>query len=186
MDVDTTTEKGSHEKWLTMFRNRQADVLLGTQMVAKGLDFPDVTLVGALAADSVLNLPDFRAAERTFQLLTQVAGRAGRHQLPGEVFVQTYTPEHYSIVSASRHDYLGFMRKEMLMRKLHHYPPFHQLVLITLSHEQVQLLIRSGEALAGRLKRSRSLCRKTRRSLRSWAPSLRRSPGSKIDIDSNA
>ncbi|WP_201318437.1 primosomal protein N' [Paenibacillus sp. EPM92] len=152
MDVDTTTEKGSHEKWLTMFRNRQADVLLGTQMVAKGLDFPDVTLVGALAADSVLNLPDFRAAERTFQLLTQVAGRAGRHQLPGEVFVQTYTPEHYSIVSASRHDYLGFMRKEMLMRKLHHYPPFHQLVLITLSHEQVQLLIRSGEALAGRLK----------------------------------
>lgn len=151
MDVDTTTEKGSHEKWLTMFGSRQADVLLGTQMVAKGLDFPYVTLVGALAADSVLNLPDFRAAERTFQLLTQVAGRAGRHQLPGEVFVQTYTPEHYSIVSASRHDYMGFMRKEMMMRRLHNYPPFHRLVLITLSHEQVQLLIRSGEVLAARL-----------------------------------
>ncbi|MEC0209624.1 primosomal protein N' [Paenibacillus ehimensis] len=152
MDVDTTTEKGSHEKWLTMFRNRQADVLLGTQMVAKGLDFPYVTLVGALAADSVLNLPDFRAAERSFQLLTQVAGRAGRHELPGEVFVQTYTPEHYSILSASKHDYMGFMRKEMLMRKLHNYPPFHRLVLITLSHEQVQLLLRAGEMLASRLK----------------------------------
>ncbi|GLI06979.1 primosomal protein N' [Paenibacillus tyrfis] len=152
MDVDTTTEKGSHEKWLTMFRNRQADVLLGTQMVAKGLDFPYVTLVGALAADSVLNLPDFRAAERSFQLLTQVAGRAGRHELPGEVFVQTYTPEHYSIMSASKHDYMGFMRKEMLMRKLHNYPPFHRLVLITLSHEQVQLLLRAGEMLASRLK----------------------------------
>ncbi|MCP3771774.1 primosomal protein N' [Paenibacillus sp. MZ04-78.2] len=152
MDVDTTTEKGSHEKWLGMFRNRQADVLLGTQMVAKGLDFPYVTLVGALAADSVLNLPDFRAAERSFQLLTQVAGRAGRHELPGEVFVQTYTPEHYSIMSASKHDYIGFMRKEMLIRKLHNYPPFHRLVLITLSHEQVQLLLRAGEILASRLK----------------------------------
>ncbi|CAG7603886.1 primosomal protein N' [Paenibacillus solanacearum] len=152
MDVDTTTEKGSHEKWLTMFRNRQADVLLGTQMVAKGLDFPYVTLVGALAADSVLNLPDFRSAERTFQLLTQVAGRAGRHQLPGEVFVQTYTPEHYSIISASRHDYASFMQKEMQMRQLHNYPPFHRLVLLTLSHEQVPLLLRSGEMLASRLK----------------------------------
>lgn len=152
MDVDTTTEKGSHEKWLTMFRNRQADVLLGTQMVAKGLDFPHVTLVGALAADTVLNLPDFRAAERTFQLLTQVAGRAGRHELPGEVFVQTYAPDHYSIVSASRHDYSGFMEKEMTLRKLHEYPPFHRLILITLSHEQIPLLMRTAESLAERLK----------------------------------
>ncbi|MFE5319675.1 primosomal protein N' [Paenibacillus sp. NPDC056579] len=152
MDVDTTTEKGSHEKWLTMFRNRQADVLLGTQMVAKGLDFPHVTLVGALAADTVLNLPDFRAAERTFQLLTQVAGRAGRHELPGEVFVQTYAPEHYSIISASRHDYSSFMEREMTLRKLHEYPPFHRLILITLSHEQVPLLMRTAESLAQRLK----------------------------------
>lgn len=152
MDVDTTTEKGSHEKWLTMFRNRQADVLLGTQMVAKGLDFPRVTLVGALAADTVLNLPDFRAAERTFQLLTQVAGRAGRHELPGEVFVQTYTPEHYSIISASHHDYMSFMRKEMMLRKLHNYPPFHRLILVTFSHEQVPVLLRSGEAFASRMK----------------------------------
>jgi len=152
MDVDTTTEKGSHEKWLTMFRNRQADLLLGTQMVAKGLDFPHVTLVGALAADTVLNLPDFRAAERTFQLLTQVAGRAGRHQLPGEVFVQTYAPEHYSILSASRHDYESFMEKEMTLRKFHEYPPFHRLILITLSHEQIPLLMRTAESLASRLK----------------------------------
>ncbi|NHN28454.1 primosomal protein N' [Paenibacillus agricola] len=152
MDVDTTTEKGSHEKWLTLFRNQQADVLLGTQMVAKGLDFPMVTLVGALAADTVLNLPDFRAAERTFQLLTQVGGRAGRHELPGEVFIQTYTPEHYSIISASKHDYTSFMDKEMGFRKFHDYPPFHRLILITLSHEQIPLLMRSAETFAAKLK----------------------------------
>ncbi|MCU6795261.1 primosomal protein N' [Paenibacillus sp. WQ 127069] len=152
MDVDTTTEKGSHEKWLTLFRNQQADVLLGTQMVAKGLDFPQVTLVGALAADTVLNLPDFRAAERTFQLMTQVGGRAGRHELPGEVFIQTYTPEHYSIISASNHDYKSFMEKEMTFRKFHDYPPFHRLILITLSHEQIPLLMRSAETLAAKLK----------------------------------
>ncbi|PZE22524.1 primosomal protein N' [Paenibacillus xerothermodurans] len=152
MDVDTTREKGAHEKWLTMFRNRQADVLLGTQMVAKGLDFPHVTLVGAIAADTVLNLPDFRAAERTFQLLTQVAGRAGRHDLPGEVYVQTYAPEHYSILTASKHDYHGFMEKEMTLRQLHEYPPFYRLILLTLSHEQLPLLMRTAEALAARLK----------------------------------
>lgn len=152
MDVDTTSQKGAHEKWLTMFANRQADVLLGTQMVAKGLDFPHVTLVGALAADSVLHLPDFRAAERTFQLLTQVAGRAGRHQLPGEVFVQTYAPEHYSIISAGKHDYTSFMQRELMIRSVHNYPPYCRLILMTLSHEQVPLLIRSGEQLAQRLK----------------------------------
>jgi primosomal protein N' (replication factor Y) len=152
MDVDTTTEKGSHEKWLTMFRNKQADVLLGTQMVAKGLDFPEVTLVGVIAADTVLNLPDFRSAERTFQLLTQVAGRAGRHTLPGEVFVQTYTPEHYSIVAASYHDYDSFARQELQLRQEHSYPPFHRLILITLSHEQIPFLMRTAENLVHRLK----------------------------------
>jgi primosomal protein N' (replication factor Y) len=152
MDVDTTAEKGSHEKWLTMFRNRQADVLLGTQMVAKGLDFPNVTLVGVITADTVLNLPDFRSAEKTFQLLTQVAGRAGRHELSGEVFVQTYAPDHYSIVCAGRHDYAGFVREELPLRRLRGYPPFWKLILITLAHEQPAQLIRFAEKLAVRLK----------------------------------
>ncbi|MFC5453118.1 primosomal protein N' [Paenibacillus aestuarii] len=152
MDVDTTTEKGSHEKWLTMFREKQADVLLGTQMVAKGLDFPDVTLVGVIAADTVLNLPDFRSAERTFQLLTQVAGRAGRHEKPGEVFVQTYTPEHYSIQSASRHDYMGFARQELDIRVNLGYPPYQKLILITFSHEELTLLVRFAEVFVTRLK----------------------------------
>ncbi|WP_409341075.1 primosomal protein N' [Paenibacillus sp. MBLB4367] len=152
MDVDTTTEKGSHEKLLTMFRNREADILLGTQMVAKGLDFPDVTLVGVIAADTVLNLPDFRAGERTFQLLTQVAGRAGRHQLPGEVFVQTYTPEHYSIVTASGHDYEAFLQEELRMREAGGYPPYYRLILITISHEQIPMLVRTAESLVGRIK----------------------------------
>ncbi|OKP96899.1 primosomal protein N' [Paenibacillus sp. P46E] len=148
MDVDTTTEKGSHEKLLNQFRDKKADVLLGTQMVAKGLDFPDVTLVGVITADSALNLPDFRAAEKTFQLLTQVAGRAGRHQLPGEVVVQSYTPEHYSIVHASGHDYHSFVREELKHRRELHYPPYCRLILVTLSHEQLPVLLRMAENYA--------------------------------------
>lgn len=148
MDVDTTTEKGSHEKLLNQFRDKKADVLLGTQMVAKGLDFPDVTLVGVITADSALNLPDFRAAEKTFQLLTQVAGRAGRHQLPGEVVVQSYTPEHYSIVHASGHDYYSFVREELKHRRDLHYPPYCRLILVTLSHEQLPLLLKMAENYA--------------------------------------
>ncbi|PNQ83733.1 primosomal protein N' [Paenibacillus polymyxa] len=145
MDVDTTTEKNAHEKLLKQFRDKKADVLLGTQMVAKGLDFPDVTLVGVITADSALNLPDFRAAEKTFQLLTQVAGRAGRHQLPGEVFVQSYTPEHYSVVHASRHDYSSFVREELKHRRNLHYPPYCRLILVTFSHEQLPVLVRLAE-----------------------------------------
>ena len=152
MDVDTTTEKGSHEKWLTQFGNREADVLLGTQMVAKGLDFPYVTLVGVIAADTSLHLPDFRAAEKTFQLLTQVAGRAGRHELPGEVVVQTYNPEHYAIVSSQRHDYSSFVQEELKHRRFMAYPPFCRLILVTLSHEQLALLISEGEKLASTLR----------------------------------
>ncbi|MBB6735898.1 primosomal protein N', partial [Cohnella zeiphila] len=136
MDVDTTTEKGSHEKWLTQFRERRADVLLGTQMVAKGLDFPQVTLVGVLAADSALKLPDFRAPERTFQLLTQVAGRAGRHELPGEVIIQTYEPEHPSVALVRQHDYAGFAAQELRHRRTLGYPPYGRLIALTLSHEQ--------------------------------------------------
>lgn len=152
MDVDTTTEKGSHERLLQAFRDKKGDVLLGTQMVAKGLDFPDVTLVGAIAADSALNLPDFRSAEKTFQLLTQVAGRAGRHQLPGEVFVQSYMPEHYSIIHASGHDYLSFVREELTHRRGLGYPPYCRLILVTLSHEQMPVLVRMAENFATELK----------------------------------
>jgi len=152
MDVDTTSEKGSHEKWLQQFRERRADVLLGTQMVAKGLDFPYVTLVGVIAADSVLRIPDFRSAERTFQLLTQVAGRAGRHDLPGEVIVQTYVPEHYSITSASEHDYIAFTHHELTERKALGYPPYSRLILITLSHLQLATVMRASEQVAQKIK----------------------------------
>mgnify|MGYP001382658880 CR=1 FL=1 len=153
MDVDTTTEKGSHEKWLREFRERRADVLLGTQMVAKGLDFPHVTLVGVIAADSVLRIPDFRAAERTFQLLTQVAGRAGRHDLPGEVIVQTYTPEHYSIITAGDHDYDTFTKHELEERRNLGYPPYSRLILLTFSHEQLATVMQAGERFAQTIKR---------------------------------
>ncbi|WP_106497673.1 primosomal protein N' [Lentibacillus sp. Marseille-P4043] len=135
MDVDTTRRKGAHEKLLKQFANREADILLGTQMIAKGLDFENVTLVGVLTADSMLHLPDFRASEKTFQLLTQVSGRAGRHELPGEVIVQTYTPDHYSIELASTYDYSQFYLTEMNTRKTFQYPPYVYLVLMTISHE---------------------------------------------------
>ncbi|WP_048602555.1 primosomal protein N' [Rubeoparvulum massiliense] len=145
MDVDTTSTKGSHERILTAFRQQEADVLLGTQMIAKGLDFPNVTLVGVIAADTILNLPDFRSAEKTFQLLTQVAGRAGRHQKKGHVVIQTYTPEHYSIQYAAHHDYLGFAREELAHRKQMSYPPFRRLLLITFSHTELPYLMKMAQ-----------------------------------------
>ncbi|MBD2871453.1 primosomal protein N' [Paenibacillus arenilitoris] len=152
MDVDTTTEKNAHEKLLKQFGDRKADVLLGTQMVAKGLDFPYVTLVGVIAADTSLNLPDFRAAERTFQLLTQVAGRAGRHHLPGEVVVQTYAPEHYAIVTAKKHDYASFVAEELRHRGAMGYPPYCRLILVTMSHEQLPLLSTVSERFSAGLR----------------------------------
>jgi len=152
MDVDTTTEKGSHERWLSEFRERRADVLLGTQMVAKGLDFPYVTLVGVLAADAALRLPDFRASERTFQLLTQVAGRAGRHELPGEVVIQTYDPEHESVTSAQSHDYLGYAERALVLRKQLGYPPYGRLICVTFSHESVPMLLSIGQQFASFLR----------------------------------
>ncbi len=147
MDVDTTGKKGSHERLLTEFKDGKADILLGTQMIAKGLDFPNITLVGVLSADTMLHLPDFRASEKTFQLLTQVSGRAGRHQLPGEVIIQTYTPEHYSVELASHHDYDQFYQHEMMMRKAHHYPPFYYLSLITVSHEDLIKVVSATEKI---------------------------------------
>ncbi len=148
MDVDTTSRKGAHEELLHKFRTGQGDVLLGTQMIAKGLDFPRVTLVGVIAADTSLHLPDFRAAEKTFQLLTQVGGRAGRHELEGDVVIQTYTPEHYSIVHATRHDYPSFYRDEMMQRRRTGYPPYYRLVLLTFSHEEVPVVIRAAHTVA--------------------------------------
>lgn len=138
MDVDTTRRKGAHERLLKKFANQEADILLGTQMIAKGLDFENVTLVGVLAADSMLHLPDFRSSERTFQLLTQVSGRAGRHELEGKVIIQTYTPDHYSIKFASNYHYLAFFEHEMKIRRTFAYPPYFYLVLFTISHENEQ------------------------------------------------
>jgi primosomal protein N' (replication factor Y) (superfamily II helicase) len=137
MDVDTTSRKGSHEKLLNEFQEGKADILLGTQMIAKGLDFPNITLVGVLSADTMLHLPDFRSSEKTFQLLTQVSGRAGRHELPGEVIIQTYTPEHYSIELAALQNFDRFFEREMQVRRLHQYPPYYYVALITVSHENV-------------------------------------------------
>ncbi len=133
-DRDTTGGKLSHEELLADFVNHEADVLIGTQMIAKGLDLPLVTLVGVVSADTALHLPDFRAAERTFQLLTQVAGRAGRSILGGKVIIQTYTPEHYSIRMASQHDYQGFYERELEFRRQHGYPPFKRLAKLVYYH----------------------------------------------------
>jgi primosomal protein N' (replication factor Y) (superfamily II helicase) len=147
MDVDTTSRKGSHERLLNDFQEGKADILLGTQMIAKGLDFPNITLVGVLSADTMLHLPDFRSSEKTFQLLTQVSGRAGRHDLPGEVVIQTYSPEHYSIELAGKQDYDLFYQREMMMRKIHKYPPFYFISLITVSHEQLMMVVSVTEKI---------------------------------------
>jgi primosomal protein N' (replication factor Y) len=124
MDRDTTERKGAHADILRSFRKFEADILIGTQMVAKGLDFPNVTLVGVISADTSLNIPDYRASERAFQLLTQVAGRAGRGENQGEVFIQTFDPEHESIQFATKHDYVGFYNSEIVGRRQLGYPPF--------------------------------------------------------------
>ncbi|MER0122907.1 primosomal protein N' [Streptococcus sp. ZJ100] len=144
MDVDTTRKKGSHEKILTAFGRGEADILLGTQMIAKGLDFPNVTLVGVLNADTALNLPDFRSSERTFQLLTQVAGRAGRADKAGEVVIQTYNPQHYAISFAQEQDYEGFYRYEMGVRRSVGYPPYYYTVGLTLSHRSEEMVIKKS------------------------------------------
>ncbi|WP_226528249.1 primosomal protein N' [Metabacillus niabensis] len=154
MDVDTTGRKGAHEKLLSKFGNKEADILLGTQMIAKGLDFPDVTLVGVLTADTMLHLPDFRATEKTFQLLTQVSGRAGRHELPGEVIIQTYTPENYSIQLASKYDYDAFYEHEMFLRKSHAYPPYYFLALVTVSHPEITKVVSVTDKIVQFLRRN--------------------------------
>lgn len=135
MDVDSTTRKGSHERIFEKMKKGDIDILIGTQMISKGLDFPNVTLVGVIAADITLNIPDFKASERTFQLLTQVGGRAGRGEYAGKVILQTYEPEHYSILTAKSHDYISFFSKEISIRKEFNYPPFTDIINIIISGE---------------------------------------------------
>jgi primosomal protein N' (replication factor Y) len=147
-DRDVTGAKGSHDVILEQFISRQADVMVGTQMIAKGLDLPLVTLVGVINADVGLYLPDFRAAERSFQLLTQVAGRAGRSLLGGQVIVQSYRPEHYAIQAARRHDYLDFTRQELGFRRELGYPPFRRLARLIFVHQDRERAKAEAEALA--------------------------------------
>ncbi|MFH1683310.1 MAG: primosomal protein N' [Candidatus Margulisiibacteriota bacterium] len=144
-DSDAVSKRCSHETFFAAFAKGQADVLIGTQMVAKGLDIANVTLVGAVSADTSLHLPDFRSAEHTFQLLTQVAGRTGRHHLPGKVIIQTYTPDHYAIKNAMTHDYENFYQQEIKHRQELSYPPFSKLVSLVISGESAPKVEKTAE-----------------------------------------
>lgn len=152
MDVDTTRRKGSHEKIINDFKNGKYDILIGTQMISKGLDFPNVTLVVVVNGDASLNIPDFRSAERTFDLLNQVAGRSGRGSLQGEVIIQGYNIDHYSIVCASKHNYLEFYHHELAIRKTLKYPPFYQLCLIKIKGNDFNNCLKEGNKIANFLK----------------------------------
>ena len=144
MDIDTTRKKGSHNKIITDFRNKKYNILIGTQMIAKGLDFEDVTLVGVINGDATLNIPDFRSGERTYSLLNQVAGRAGRSKKSGKVIIQCFNKDHYSIRYASKHDYTSFYKEDMSIRKKLKYPPYYNLCTIKLVSTDYSLL--SNEA----------------------------------------
>ncbi len=152
MDVDTTSRKGSHEKLIKAFENHEANILLGTQMIAKGLDFKDVTLVGVLNGDASLNIPDFRSAERTYQLLSQVAGRAGRSTNLGEVVIQGFNIDHYSILYAKEHNYEAFYKEEMRIRKVLKYSPYYNLTLIKLKGKDINNLFEEGNKIVSYLK----------------------------------
>lgn len=152
MDVDTTKKKGAHERILSSFGAGEADILLGTQMIAKGLDFPNVTLVGVINADTALNLPDFRSSERTFQLLTQVAGRAGRADKKGEVLIQTFNPEHYAIRLAQAQDYEDFYQLEMDFRRKLNYPPYFYTVQLVISHQDEDEVVKKSYEIRALLK----------------------------------
>lgn len=151
-DAETTRKKGAHDRILTQFTAHQADILIGTQMLAKGLDLPLVTLVGVILAEVGLNLPDYRSTERTFQVLTQVAGRAGRSPLGGQVVVQTYQPENYAIQNAARHDYSAFYDQEIVYRRQLRYPPFSRLVRLEYRHHNARKAKEAALTLANHLK----------------------------------
>lgn len=151
MDADTTSQKGGHEKILSAFAEEKADILIGTQMIVKGHDFPKVTLVGILAADLSLNTPAYDSAERTFHLLTQAAGRAGRGNLPGNVVIQTYCPDHYSIRTAAAQDYNAFYEEEILNRKMLHYPPVYSMMTILFSSKDEKAAERAARSCAAQI-----------------------------------
>lgn len=155
MDSDTTTRKGSQEKILQALDKREIDILIGTQMITKGHDFPFITLVGVVSADTSLNMPDFRAAERTFQLITQVAGRGGRGSAPGRVIIQTFNPDHYALRHAQNHDYKSFYREEIKFRLDLQYPPFGRIINLRLSSIKKDVLIEEAKRLG---KLAKKLC----------------------------
>ncbi|MFA6636031.1 MAG: primosomal protein N' [Candidatus Omnitrophota bacterium] len=148
MDSDTMSKRGSHDRILSDFKQHKIDVIVGTQMIAKGFDFPKVTLVGVVSADANLNLPDFRSGERTFNLITQVAGRAGRGDLGGEVVVQTFTPDNYAIKMAAKHDYGAFYSKEIQSRRELGFPPFTNLIKLTIRSKKEENVMKFSENLA--------------------------------------
>jgi len=152
MDTDTMRTRGAHEAALAEFRAGKVQILLGTQMIAKGLDFPNVTLVGVIQADTALHLPDFRAAERTFHLVTQVAGRTGRGERGGRVLVQTSSPDHQAIRAAMRHDYAAFAEYELPLREVLHYPPFASMVRIVIRGPAEKVTLEFAKQLAENLK----------------------------------
>lgn len=151
MDFDTTRTKDSYEKILQAFANQEADILIGTQMIVKGHDFPNVTLVGVLAADMSLHVADYHAAERTFQLLTQAVGRAGRGQLPGQAVIQTYDPEHFAIQTAKAQDYEAFYQHEIAYRKMMHYPPIWNMLLVHCMGKNEQITQQTAQLMADKL-----------------------------------
>ena len=153
MDFDTTRTKEAHEQILQAFANQEADILIGTQMIVKGHDFPNVTLVGVLAADMSLHISDFHAAERTFQLLTQAAGRAGRGEEPGDVIIQTYDPEHYAVLTSKEQDYERFYEQEIMYRKLGFYPPVWNLLLVMCASENDKQLEMASKKVVYRLQK---------------------------------
>jgi len=152
-DRDSVNQRGKHAQFFATFAEGKADVLIGTQMVTKGLDVANVTLVGVVAVDSALNLPDFRAAEHTFQMITQVAGRAGRHHLPGKVILQTYAPQHYAIQAAAKHDYESFYQQEIKYRQELDYPPFSRLIALIISGKAEEKVLKLSEDLGHFLKK---------------------------------
>jgi primosomal protein N' (replication factor Y) len=148
MDSDTTSRKGSQEKILQALEQRKVDILIGTQMITKGHDFPFITLVGVISADTSLNMPDFRAAEKTFQLITQVAGRGGRGNTPGKVIIQTFNPRHYALQHAQNHNYKAFYDEEIDFRKALQYPPFGRIINLRLSSVNKDALIEEAHRLS--------------------------------------